>query len=135
MFLYNIYIFKICNLCIKAVSDLEEVTAILLYSAMEEDQPEITNARIERIMKNKYVLGMVVTNPENNPLRTNLDSATTMLHVRTLRPILVLAACVVRDLDPNNELTAIRIRTRTQEYLLTNTDGYIVICAQTLTFT
>lgn len=134
--MYNIYIFKICNLCIKAVSDFEEITAILLYSTMEEeDLPEITNARIERIMTNKFVLGMIVANPENNPLRTNLDSATTMLHARAMRPILVLAACVVRDLDPKDELTAIRIRTRTQEYLLTNTDGYIVICAQTLTFT
>lgn len=96
------------------------------------DKPEETLARIDRIMSNKFVMGMVVANPENNPLRTNLDSATTMLHTRTLRPILILAACVVRDLDPKDELTAIRIRTKTQEYLLTNTDGYLVICVQTL---
>lgn len=95
-----------------------------------EDKPEDINARIERILAQKSVTGMMILSPESNPLRTNLDSATTMLHVRALRPITLQAERVVRDLDPCDGLTAIRVRTKTVEYLISIWEGYLIICLQ-----
>lgn len=97
-----------------------------------DETPQDTNARIDRIMMNKSVIGMVIATPESNPLRTNFDSATTMLHTRTIRPIVIQALCAVRDLDPYDNLTAIRVRTRTLEYLVTISDGFLIVCIQTL---
>lgn len=95
-----------------------------------ENKSADTNARIERILAQKSVTGMMILTPESNPLRTNLDSATTMMYTRALRPITLQAERVVRDLDPCDGLTAIRVGTKTVEYLISIWEGYLIICLQ-----
>lgn len=121
-------LFKFRTYCLSFLS-----TTFFAIEVMQTDEkPEETSARIERIMSHKSVLGMIVATPDSNPLRTNLDSATTMLHTRALRPIMSQAKRAVRDLDPGDDLTALRMRTRTQEYLMATSNGFLVLCMQNL---
>ncbi|PWA14234.1 hypothetical protein CCH79_00012332, partial [Gambusia affinis] len=73
---------------------------------------------LKRIEGHKGVIGTIIVNSEGVPIRTTLDNSTTSLYARLLRSFTTLARSAVRDIDPQNDLTFVRIRSKKQEILV-----------------
>ena len=52
------------------------------------------------------------------PIRTTMDNATTVQYAALLHQLTGKTKTTVRDLDPNNELTFLRIRTQKHEIMV-----------------
>ncbi len=60
---------------------------------------------IKRLSTHKGVEGIVITNMEGIPIRTTLDSASTIQHAALITQLTAKAKSVIRDLDPTNDLS------------------------------
>ncbi|XP_070532659.1 dynein light chain roadblock-type 2-like [Ptychodera flava] len=85
---------------------------------------------LKRIQSHKGVLGVIVVNPEGIILRTSMDNSTTLQLSNALQNVTALARSVVRDVDPQNDLTFLRIRSKKNEIMVAPEDGYILIVIQ-----
>ena len=52
------------------------------------------------------------------PIRTTLDNSTTVQYAGLLRHLAMMARSTVRDIDPQNDLTFLRIRSKKHEILV-----------------
>lgn len=52
------------------------------------------------------------------PIRTTLDNSTTVQYAGLLRHLTMKARSTVRDIDPQNDLTFLRIRSKKHEILV-----------------
>jgi dynein light chain roadblock-type len=76
------------------------------------------------------VEGIVIVNMEGIPIRTTLDHDRTIQHAALLTQLAAKARSVIRDLDPQNELTFLRIRSRKHEIMIAPDKDYILIVLQ-----
>ncbi|XP_026836574.1 dynein light chain roadblock-type 1 [Drosophila erecta] len=66
------------------------------------------------------------------PLRSTCSQRRTFLFVSNLKPLLFMARNVVRDLDPSNDITFMRIRSNMGEIHMTLGSDFILIIVQKL---
>uniref|UniRef100_A0A087YHQ5 Dynein light chain roadblock n=2 Tax=Poecilia TaxID=8080 RepID=A0A087YHQ5_POEFO len=85
---------------------------------------------LKRIEGHKGVIGTIIVNSEGLPIRTTLDNSTTSLYARLLRSFTTLARSAVRDVDPQNDLTFVRIRSKKQEILVAPENNFLLIVIQ-----
>ncbi|XP_054885633.1 dynein light chain roadblock-type 2-like [Poeciliopsis prolifica] len=85
---------------------------------------------LKRIEGHKGVIGTIIVNSEGLPIRTTLDNSTTSLYGRLLRNFTTLARSGVRDIDPQNDLTFVRIRSKKQEILVAPENNYLLVVVQ-----
>ncbi|KAM4733603.1 dynein light chain roadblock-type 2-like [Anableps anableps] len=85
---------------------------------------------LKRIESHKGVIGTIVTNAEGIPLRTTLDNSTTSQYARLLRNFTTMARSTVRDVDPQNDLTFLRIRSKKHEIMVAPEDNCMLIVIQ-----
>ncbi len=52
------------------------------------------------------------------PIRTTLDNATTVQYASQVQQLTAKARCTVRDLDPTNDLSFLRVRTNKHEIMI-----------------
>ena len=64
-------------------------------------------------------------------VRSNIDNSTTMSLTGLLRTLADKAKSCVRDLDPQNDLTFLRIRTKKQEILVAPGKSYFITLIST----
>uniref|UniRef100_A0A8C5CIQ8 Roadblock/LAMTOR2 domain-containing protein n=1 Tax=Gadus morhua TaxID=8049 RepID=A0A8C5CIQ8_GADMO len=64
------------------------------------------------------VIGTIVINAEGIPIRTTLDNSTAVQYAGLLRLLTMQARSSVRDIDPQNELTCLRIRSKKHEIMV-----------------
>ncbi|VDN09420.1 unnamed protein product [Dibothriocephalus latus] len=85
--------------------------------------------RIERIQNHKNVQGLVLINAEGNPVRSNMDNSTSLQYTRHTEELRAITQHVIRDLDPEDDLIVLRIRTRLNEIMvlpeLNNNSNYL----------
>lgn len=86
---------------------------------------------IKRIDSNPGVLGSIVTNSEGVVIRSTLDNATTQLYLANCTSLSQMARCAIRDLDPQNDLKFLRIRSRKFEIMIAPESEYSLIVIQT----
>jgi dynein light chain roadblock-type len=107
-------------------------------SLTSTQQAEIEDT-IRRIQTHKGVQGLILTSNDGNLwlfclyiyifivfvykfkgsfVRSNIDNSTTMSLTSLIRTLSDKAKSCVRDLDPQNDLTVLRIRTKKQEILV-----------------
>ena len=86
---------------------------------------------LRRIEANENVKGTIVLDGQNHIIHSHWKkgSETTKL-CEKLPPIIDRARCLVRDLDPTNDLTFLRIRVGTQEIMVAPGDDYTLIVRQ-----
>merc|ERR1711946_89767 len=72
---------------------------------------------LKRIQSHKGVVGVVVINNEGIPIKSTLDNATTVQYAGLISQLADKAGSVVRELDPTNDLTFFRIRTKKHEIM------------------
>lgn len=61
---------------------------------------------------------MIVVNSEGIPIKTTLDNSTTVQYAGLLHQLTSKARSVVRDIDPQNDLTFLRIRSKKHEIMV-----------------
>jgi len=92
-----------------------------------------TQERLKRIQQSPGVQGIIITNHENIPIWTTMDNATTVHYANLLSSVASKARDCVRDLDPMNDLTFARIRTRKNEIILAPDRDYMLTVIQSPT--
>ncbi|XP_034735872.1 dynein light chain roadblock-type 2-like [Etheostoma cragini] len=85
---------------------------------------------LKRIEAHKGVIGTILVNAEGIPIRTTSDHHTTVQYARLLRSLTMMARSTVRDIDPQNDLTFLRIRTKKHEILVAPENDYLLIVIQ-----
>uniref|UniRef100_A0A8C7J9N4 Dynein light chain roadblock-type 2 n=1 Tax=Oncorhynchus kisutch TaxID=8019 RepID=A0A8C7J9N4_ONCKI len=85
---------------------------------------------LKRIQTHKGVIGTIVVNAEGIPIRTTLDNSTTVQYAGLLHQLTMKARSTVRDLDPQNDLTFLRIRSKKHEIMVAPDKEYLLIVIQ-----
>ncbi|XP_044049638.1 dynein light chain roadblock-type 2 isoform X1 [Siniperca chuatsi] len=112
---------------------------------------------LKRIEAHKGVIGTIVVNAEGEPksttvfsdmfttqsdckgysfifsgipIRTTLDNSTTVQYAGLLRQLTMKARSTVRDIDPQNDLTFLRIRSKKHEILVAPENDFLLIVIQ-----
>ncbi|XP_071612758.1 dynein light chain roadblock-type 2 isoform X1 [Heliangelus exortis] len=73
---------------------------------------------LKRIQAHRGVFATIVTNAEGIPIRTTLDNSTTVQYAALLQQLTKKARSTVRDIDPQNDLTFLRIRSKKYEIMV-----------------
>lgn len=102
----------------------------LLYRSMSSQVSSQVEAALKRIQSHKGVVGTIVVNSEGIPLRTDLDNSNTLLHASLCKALVSMANNTVRDIDPENELTILRVKSKKNELIISPWDDYLLIVIQ-----
>ncbi|KAJ8972379.1 hypothetical protein NQ314_000203 [Rhamnusium bicolor] len=85
---------------------------------------------MKRIQSHKGVVGTIVVNSEGVPIKSTLDNTTTVQYAGLISSLADKARSVVRDLDPSNDLTFLRIRSKKHEIMVAPDKEFILIVVQ-----
>ncbi|CAF0826177.1 unnamed protein product [Didymodactylos carnosus] len=85
---------------------------------------------IKRIQTHKGVQGFIIVSTEGGFVRSTIDNSTTMSLSGLVKPLADKARSAIRDLDPQNDLTFLRIRTKKQEILVAPDKDYLTVVLQ-----
>ncbi|XP_051485443.1 dynein light chain roadblock-type 2 [Apus apus] len=85
---------------------------------------------LKRIQAHKGVIATIVINAEGIPIRTNLDNSTSVQYAGLLHQLTKKARSTVRDIDPQNDLTFLRIRSKKHEIMVAPDKEYLLIIIQ-----
>lgn len=85
---------------------------------------------LKRIQSHKGVTGVIVVNQEGIPIRTTMDNSTTVQYAGLVHQLTSKARITVRDLDPQNDLQFLRIRTMKHEIMVSPDKDYLLIVVQ-----
>uniref|UniRef100_A0A8C4TXY0 Dynein light chain roadblock-type 2 n=1 Tax=Falco tinnunculus TaxID=100819 RepID=A0A8C4TXY0_FALTI len=85
---------------------------------------------LRRIQAHKGVVATIVINAEGIPIRTTLDNSTTVQYAGLLHQLTMKARSTVRDIDPQNDLTFLRLRSKKHEIMIAPDNEYLLIVIQ-----
>lgn len=85
---------------------------------------------MKRIQSHKGVVGTIVVNVEGIPIKSTMDNTTTVQYAGLISQLSDKARTVVRDLDPTNDLTFLRIRSKKHEIMVAPDKEFILIVVQ-----
>ncbi|XP_061723186.1 dynein light chain roadblock-type 2-like [Cydia pomonella] len=85
---------------------------------------------IRKLSTHKGVTGVIVVNGEGIPIKTTLDGHVSVQYAGLMGSLVDKAKSVVRDLDPTNELTFLRIRSKRSEIMVAPDKDFILIVVQ-----
>ncbi|XP_061865317.1 dynein light chain roadblock-type 1-like [Colius striatus] len=85
---------------------------------------------LKRIQSQKGVQGIIVVNSEGIPIRSTMDNSTTIQYAGLMGSIVTQARSAVRDIDPQNDLTFLRIRSHKNEIMVATENDYLLIVIQ-----
>mmetsp|Transcript_12731 Transcript_12731/g.28064 ORF Transcript_12731/g.28064 Transcript_12731/m.28064 type:complete len:100 (+) Transcript_12731:72-371(+) len=87
-------------------------------------------ATLARVSGHKGVLGTVIVNNAGTPLRSTLDEVLTKEYASLIPSLADLARNLVRDLDPQNDLEFLRIRSIKHEIMVAAGTEFVLIVIQ-----
>ncbi|XP_013775992.1 dynein light chain roadblock-type 2-like [Limulus polyphemus] len=85
---------------------------------------------LKRIQTHKGVIGIIIVNSEGIPIKTTLDNSTTVQYAGLITQLADKARSTVRDIDPTNDLTFLRIRSKKHEIMVAPDKEYLLIVIQ-----
>lgn len=85
---------------------------------------------IRRLAAHKGVAGVIVVNGEGIPIKTTLENHVSVQYAGLMSSLVDKARAVVRDLDPTNDLTFLRIRSKKSEVMIAPDREFILIVVQ-----
>lgn len=87
-------------------------------------------AILKRIEAGPGVIGMLVVDEQGKVIRTTMDRQATQLYASEFCHLGEYAYHVVRDLDPQNDLQVLRIKTNDHEVFMAPDKGYTLVVVQ-----
>ncbi|XP_077913237.1 dynein light chain roadblock-type 1 isoform X1 [Halichoerus grypus] len=111
---------------------------ILLYSSSklfpQDEFRESYQAEVEetlkRLQSQKGVQGIIVVNTEGIPIKSTMDNPTTTQYANLMHNFILKARSTVREIDPQNDLTFLRIRSKKNEIMVAPDKDYFLIVIQ-----
>ena len=85
---------------------------------------------MRRIQSHPGVIGVIIVNAEGIPIRTTLDNSATTQYAALIQQLSSKAKSAVRDIDPQNDLCFLRIRTLKHEIMVAPDKEYLLIVVQ-----
>lgn len=85
---------------------------------------------IKRLQNNKGVIGVIVMDQEGRPIRSTLNQEMTIQYAGLLQQLTDKAKNVVRELDPVNDLTFLRVRSKKHEIMIAPDKDYLLAVVQ-----
>ncbi|KAK7119360.1 dynein light chain roadblock-type 1 [Siphateles boraxobius] len=85
---------------------------------------------MKRLQNQKGVQGIIIVNAEGIPIKSTLDNASTVQYAGNIHQLLMKARGIVRDIDPQNDLTFLRIRSKKNEVMIAPDKDYFLIVIQ-----
>ncbi|KAG9473869.1 dynein light chain roadblock-type 1 isoform X2 [Eleutherodactylus coqui] len=85
---------------------------------------------LKRIQSQKGVQGIIIVNSEGIPIKSTMDNATTAQYAGLMHQLVMKARSSVRDIDPQNDLTFLRVRCKKNEIMIAPDKDYILVVIQ-----
>ena len=85
---------------------------------------------LKRISSHKGVQGILIVNSEGIPVRTTMDHSVCTQYAALITQLAAKARSCVRDLDPQNDLTFLRVRTKKHEIMVAPDKDFILVVVQ-----
>mmetsp|Transcript_43392 Transcript_43392/g.70393 ORF Transcript_43392/g.70393 Transcript_43392/m.70393 type:complete len:98 (+) Transcript_43392:74-367(+) len=85
---------------------------------------------LKRIQSHKGVVGIVIVNTDGVAIRSTLDASITAQYAGLMTQLATKARSAVRDLDPQNDLTFLRIRSKKHEIMVAPDKDFLLIVVQ-----
>ncbi|XP_053679603.1 dynein light chain roadblock-type 2 [Anopheles nili] len=85
---------------------------------------------LKRIQSHKGVAGTIVVNNEGIPVKSTLDNTSTVQYAGLMSQLADKARSVVRDLDPSNDLSFLRVRSKKHEIMVAPDKDFLLIVIQ-----
>ncbi|XP_041526196.1 dynein light chain roadblock-type 1 isoform X1 [Microtus oregoni] len=96
--------------------------------------PPLCEAEVEetlkRLQSQKGVQGIIVVNTEGIPIKSTMDNPTTTQYANLMHNFILKARSTVREIDPQNDLTFLRIRSKKNEIMVAPDKDYFLIVIQ-----
>lgn len=73
---------------------------------------------LKRLQSQKGVQGIIVVNTEGIPIKSTMDNPTTTQYASLMHNFILKARSTVREIDPQNDLTFLRIRSKKNEIMV-----------------
>jgi dynein light chain roadblock-type len=90
---------------------------IVFFCAFAEQSTEVEET-LDRIKLHKGVVGVIIATADGVPIRPGMDEEITQAYAAELAQLAAKARSVVRDLDPTNDLTFLRLRSKKHEIMV-----------------
>ncbi|XP_058418851.1 dynein light chain roadblock-type 1 isoform X1 [Diceros bicornis minor] len=101
------------------------VVELLVRSDMAE-----VEETLKRLQSQKGVQGIIVVNTEGIPIKSTMDNPTTTQYANLMHNFILKARSTVREIDPQNDLTFLRIRSKKNEIMVAPDKDYFLIVIQ-----
>jgi len=85
---------------------------------------------LKRLVQHKAVIGTIVVNCEGIPIKSTLDNHTTTQYSGLINQLVDQAKTMFKEIDPSNDLTFMRLRTRKHEIMVAPDRDYLLIVVQ-----
>ncbi|XP_068118496.1 dynein light chain roadblock-type 1 [Hyperolius riggenbachi] len=85
---------------------------------------------LKRIQGQKGVQGIIIVNSEGIPIKSTMDNATTAQYASHMHQLVMRARSSVRDIDPQNDLTFLRVRSKKNEIMVAPDKDYMLVVIQ-----
>ncbi|GBP27710.1 Dynein light chain roadblock-type 2 [Eumeta japonica] len=85
---------------------------------------------VKKLAALRGVVGLVIVNGEGIPVKSTLDNHISVQYAGLMSALVQKAKSVVRDLDPTNALTFLRIRSKKSEIIVAPDQDFIMIVVQ-----
>ena len=87
---------------------------------------------LERIKSHKGVEGVIIVNADGIPIRPakGMDDELTHKYAANISQLAAKARSVIRDLDPQNDLTFLRIRSKKHEIMVAPDKDFLLVVIQ-----
>uniref|UniRef100_A0A3Q3KHW8 Dynein light chain roadblock n=1 Tax=Monopterus albus TaxID=43700 RepID=A0A3Q3KHW8_MONAL len=85
---------------------------------------------LKRIQGQKGVQGIIIVNSEGIPIKTTLDNSSTVQYAGLIHQLVMKARSTIRDMDPQNDLTFLRVRSKKNEIMIAPDKDYFLIVIQ-----
>ncbi|XP_049880936.1 dynein light chain roadblock-type 2-like [Pectinophora gossypiella] len=85
---------------------------------------------VRKLATHKGVSGVIIINGEGIPIKSTLENHVSVQYAGLMSSLVDKAKAVVRDLDPTNDLTFLRIRSKKSEVMVAPDKEFILIVVQ-----
>ncbi|KAM9800591.1 dynein light chain roadblock-type 1 [Syngnathus typhle] len=85
---------------------------------------------LKRILGQKGVQGLIIVNSDGIPIRSTLDNTSTVHYAGLIHQLVLKARSTIRDIDPLNDLTFLRLRSKKNEIMIAPDKDYFMIVIQ-----
>ena len=87
---------------------------------------------LARIQNNKSVIGTLILDSTNRIIHRQFKNGNPEQYAQKLPPLIERAQSLVRDLDPTDDLTFLRVRTDKIEIMIWPDNEYLVVVVQSV---